>query len=148
MKKPDTTQPETGIYMETDHVLENRVMTLRESGMTFKAAGDVLDITASRARHLYLRACRRKSGKKPVWTDGLNDRLAKLLRWLEFGNRDEVMQAFKSGHIQRLALRERGINAANLLELEQWLNGGPLLKCPSAKRAKPYDEGRDAAEQR
>lgn len=142
MKKPDTTQVEANISINADRALENQVMALRESGMTFKAAGDLLDITASRARHLYLRASRRRTGKKPVWTDGLNDRLAKLLRWLEFGNRDEVMQAFRSGHIQRLALRERGINAANLLELQQWLQAGPVLKCPPATRGMPYDEGR------
>jgi hypothetical protein len=148
MKKSDTTQAETGIHIDPDRELENRVMALRESGMTFKAAGDLLDITASRARHLYLRASRRKAGRKPVWTDGLNDRLANLLRWLEFSNRDEVMQAFRSGHIQRLALRERGINAANLLELEQWLNAGSSPKRPPAARSMHHDEGRDAAEQR
>lgn len=122
MNKSDMTQAEAEIHIDPARDLEDRVMALRESGMTFKAAGELLDITASRARHLCLRASRRKSGKKPVWTDGLNDRLANLLRWLEFSNREEVAQAFRSGHIQRLALRERGINAASLLELEQWLN--------------------------
>ena len=148
MKKSDMTQAETGIHIDPDQELENRVMALRESGMTFKATGDLLNITASRARHLYLRASRRKAGRKAVWTDGLNDRLANLLRWLEFSNRDEVMQAFRSGHIQRLALRERGINAANLQELERWLNAGSSLKRPPAARSMHYDEGRDAAEQR
>lgn len=134
MIKSDTTQVVADIQIDPTRDLENRVMALRESGMTFKAAGELLDITASRARHLCLRASRRKSGKKPVWTDGLNDRLANLLRWLEFSNRDEVAQAFRSGHIQRLALRERGISAANLLELEQWLNTDNSLMHSGAAR--------------
>lgn len=149
MKKSDTTQAETGMEIDTARDLENQVLALRESGMTFKAAGALLDITASRARHLYLRASRRRSGRKPVWTDGLNDRLANLLRWLEFNNRDEVAQAYRSGHIQRLALRERGISAANLLELEQWLeDAGCSLTRPVPGRSLHYDEQRDAAEQR
>jgi Lhr-like helicase len=148
MTKFDTTKAQTGIHVELIRELENRVLALRESGMTFKAAGQYLDITASRARHLYLRAARRKAGRKPVWTDGLNDRLAKLLRWLEFNNLDEVAQAFKSGHIQRLALRERGISKANLLELEQWLAAGITPKRPVSTRSMQYGDGRDAAEQR
>ena len=149
MKKSDTTQAETDMEIDTARDLENQVLALRESGMTFKAAGARLDITASRARHLYLRASRRRSGRKPVWTDGLNDRLANLLRWLEFSNRDEVAQAYRSGHIQRLALRERGISAANLLELEQWLeDAGCSLTRPVPGRSMHFDEQRDAAEQR
>jgi hypothetical protein len=148
MTKSDTTKAQTGIHIDPAPDLENQVMALRERGMTFKAAGEQLDITASRARHLYLRASRRKAGRKPVWTDGLNDRLANLLRWLEFSNRDEVAQAFRSGHIQRLALRERGISAANLLELEQWLEAGSKSNRPSSARNMRYGEGRDAADQR
>jgi hypothetical protein len=148
MKKSDTTQLETGIHIDPARDLENKVMSLRESGLTFKAIGKLLTITASRARHLCLRASRRKTGRKPVWTDGLNDRLANLLRWLEFSNRDEVGQAFKSGHIQRLALRERGITTANLLELEQWLDASSSAKCAAVARSMHYDETRDAAEQR
>ena len=149
MKKSDTTQAETGMEIDTAHDLENQVLALREGGMTFKAAGALLDITASRARHLYLRAMRRRSGRKPVWTDGLNDRLANLLRWLEFNNHDEVAQAYRSGHIQRLALRERGISAANLLELEQWLeDAGCSLASPVPGKSRHLDETRDTAEQR
>jgi hypothetical protein len=148
MTKSDQTKAHAGIHLDPARDLENQVMALRESGMTFKAAGEQLEITASRARHLYLRASRRKAGRKPVWTDGLNDRLANLLRWLEFSNRDEVAQAFSSGHIQRLALRERGISAANLLELEQWLDAGSKLNRPLNARNMQYGEGRDAAEQR
>jgi hypothetical protein len=148
MTKLDTTKTPTDIHLDPARALENQVMAFRESGMTFKAAGEQLGITASRARHLYLRASRRKTGRKSVWTDGLNDRLANLLRWLEFSNRDEVAQAFRSGHIQRLALRERGISAANLLELEQWLDAGSKLKRPQNARNMHYGEGRDAAEQR
>jgi hypothetical protein len=113
--------------------LEETVMKLREQGMTFKAAGAALGITASRARHLYLRACQRKAGNKPLWTDGLNGRLAKSLRWLEFSNREEVAEAFRSGHIHRLAMSEHGISAAALVELERWLAGensaGKLAAC-------------------
>lgn len=128
--------------------LESQIMALRESGMTFKAAGEHYGITASRARHLYLRASRRKTGRKPVWTDGLSDRLATLLRWLEFANRDEVTQAFRSGHIQRLVLHKCGISAANLLELEQWLDAHSKLTQPlhhgNAKHCKGHEvtEGR------
>lgn len=147
MKKFDTMQAQTNMHDDPARDLESRVMTLRESGMTFKAAGELLNLTASRTRHLYLRAARRKSGRKPVWTDGLNDRLANLLRWLEFSNRDEVEEAYRSGHIQRLALRERGIGAANLLELEQWLEAGSKRKRLAA-RSMLYDDARDAAEQR
>jgi hypothetical protein len=148
MKKSDKTQTQPDIHIDQAHDLENRVMTLRESGMTFKAAGELLGITASRTRHLYLRAARRKTGRKPVWTDGLNERLASLLRWLEFSNRDEVSQAYRSGHIQRLALRERGISPANLLELEQWLEDGGSLDKPVAARSKQQDDSREGAEQR
>lgn len=148
MKKSDTTQVETGIHIDPAHDLENKVMAFRESGMTFKAVGELLNITASRARHLCLRASRRRTGRKPVWTDGLNDRLANLLRWLEFSNRDEVAQAFRSGHIQRLALRERGITTANLLELEQWLDAGSSVKLASVARSLHCNEAREAAEQR
>jgi hypothetical protein len=148
MKKSDKTQAQLGIHIDQGPDLENRVMALRESGMTFKAAGDLLGITASRTRHLYLRAARRKSGRKPVWTDGLNERLASLLRWLEFSNRDEVSQAYRSGHIQRLALRERGISPANLLELEQWLEAGGNLEKPPSARSVQQDDSREAAEQR
>jgi len=147
MNKFDTTQAQTNMEGEPAPDLESRVMALRESGMTFKAAGELLNLTASRTRHLYLRATRRKSGRKPVWTDGLDDRLANLLRWLEFSNRDEVEEAFRSGHIQRLALRERGIGADNLLELEQWLEAGNKRKRP-ATRSALHDDARDAAEQR
>ena len=147
MMKSDTTKAQTGIHIDPARDLEDQVMALRERGMTFKAAGEQLDITASRARHLYLRTSRRKAGRKAVWTDGLNDRLANLLRWLEFSNLDEVAQAFRSGHIQRLALRERGINTANLLELEQWLEAGSKLNRLSNARNMRYGEGRDAAEQ-
>jgi hypothetical protein len=148
MKKTDTTLAQTGIHIDPDRELENRVMALREAGMTFKAAGELLGITASRTRHLYLRAARRKTGKKPVWTDGLNERLASLLRWLEFSNRDEVSQAYRSGHIQRLALRERGISPANLLELEEWLEAGSSPVKPVATRSMQRDDPRDAMEQR
>jgi Lhr-like helicase len=148
MTKSHTTKAQTGINIDPARELENQVMALRKRGMTFKAAGEQLDITASRARHIYLRASRRKAGRKPVWTDGLNDRLANLLRWLEFGNRDEVAQAFRSGHIQRLALRERGISEATLLELEQWLEAGSKLNRPQSAGNMRYGEGRDAAEQR
>jgi Lhr-like helicase len=147
MKKSAKTQVEAGIHIDPARELENQVVALREKGMTFKAAGELLNITASRARHLYLRASRRRTGKKPVWTDGLNDRLANLLRWLEFSNREEVAQAFKSGHIQRLALRERGINAANLEELERWLDAGGSLLPSGVAISMHYGEGRDAAEQ-
>lgn len=148
MTKSDKTQAQSDIPTDQGLDLENRVMTLRESGMTFKAVGELLDITASRTRHLYLRAARRKSGRKPVWTDGLNERLASLLRWLEFSNRDEVSQAYRSGHIQRLALRERGISPANLLELEQWLEAGGSLEKPAASSGVQQDDPREAAEQR
>ena len=148
MTTSDKTKAHASIHLDPARDLEDQVMALREGGMTFKAAGERLDISASRARHLYLRASRRKAGRKPVWTDGLNDRLANLLRWLEFSNRDEVAQAFSSGHIQRLALRERGISPANLLELEQWLEPGSKLTRPLSARNMPYGEGRDAAEQR
>jgi len=141
MTKFDSTKVQTGIHVDPIRELENRVLALRESGMTFKAAGQYLDITASRARHLYLRAARRKAGRKPVWTDGLNERLANLLRWLEFNNLDEVEQAFKSGHIQRLALRERGISEANLLELEQWLGATSSLKRATITRTMQYGDG-------
>jgi len=141
MKNSDTTQARTAINIDLARDLENQVLVLRESGMTFKAAGERLDISASWARLLYLRASRRKSGRKPVWTDGLNNRLANLLRWLEFSNREEVAQAYSSGHIQRLALRERGISAANLLELEQWLeeDTGSGLNRPTTVQSMHFD---------
>ena len=148
MKNSDMKQAPVGIHLGPAHDLEDQVMALREKGMTFKAAGELLDITASRARHLYLRAVRRRSGRKPVWTDGLNDRLANLLRWLEFSNRDEVAQAYRSGHLQRLALRERGISAANLQELEAWLESGSELQRPAPARSMHFDDGRDRAERR
>jgi hypothetical protein len=117
--------------------LEETVMKFREQGMTFKAAGAALGITASRARHLYLRACQRKAGNKPLWTDGLNRRLAKSLRWLEFSNREEVAEAFRSGHIHRLATSKHGISAAALVELERWLaaegSPGKLGTCRQAR---------------
>ena len=147
MKKSDTAQTQADISTDPFCDLESRVMALRESGMTFKAAGERLGITASRTRHLYLRAARRKCGRKPVWTDGLNERLASLLRWLEFSNREEVAQAYRSGHIQRLALRERGISAANLVELEEWLETGGGVERSGA--GNPYhDEPRNVAQQR
>lgn len=101
--------------------LEDRILALRNEGMTFKAVGEALGLTPSRTRNLYLRARSRKAGRKPAWTDGLNQRLANCLRWLEFGSREEVEQAFRSGHIQKLAACERSLNAAALAELEQWL---------------------------
>ena len=148
MKKFDTAQTQTGLHADPLCDLEDRVMALRESGMTFKAAGERLGITASRTRHLYLRAARRKSGRKPVWTDGLNERLASLLRWLEFSNRDEVAQAYRSGHIQRLALRERGISTANLVELEDWLETGGNLKRAGIAGSVQHDDPRNSVEQR
>lgn len=102
-------------------MLEDRILALRDNGMTFKAVGEALGLTPSRTRNLYLRARSRRAGKKPAWTDGLNQRLANCLRWLEFSNREEVAQALRSGHLHRLAACERNLNAAALAELEQWL---------------------------
>lgn len=116
------TLPASGKQDEIEMALEDRIVQLRENGMTFKAIGQALGLTSSRSRNIYLRACSRHTGRKPLWTDGLNQRLANSLRWLEFSNRDEVAEAFKSGHIQRLAACERGlISAAALAELERWL---------------------------
>ena len=148
MKKSDMAQTHTGLHVDPLRDLEDHVMALRGSGMTFKAAGERLGITASRTRHLYLRAARRKSGRKPVWTDGLNERLASLLRWLEFSNRDEVAQAYRSGHIQRLAMRERGISPANLVELEEWLETGSHLEGSVIAGSIQHDDPRDSVEQR
>ena len=119
--KPDTTLPDPVASADAEGQLQDRIMTLREGGMTFKAIGDALGLTASRARHLYLRGCSRLAGRKPAWTDGLNQRLAKSLRWLEFSNRKEVAEALKSGHMQRLAACERTLSAAALAELAQWV---------------------------
>jgi DNA-binding transcriptional MerR regulator len=107
--------------MEDCPALEDRILALREKGMTFKAVGEALGLTPSRTRNLYLRACSRRAGRKPAWTDGLNQRLANCLRWLEFSSREEVAQALRSGHLRRLAACERSLNAAALEELEQWL---------------------------
>lgn len=107
--------------MEDCPALEDRILALRDKGMTFKAVGETLGLTPSRTRNLYLRACSRRAGKKPAWTDGLNQRLANCLRWLEFNSREEVAQALQSGHLRRLAACERSLNAAALTELEQWL---------------------------
>jgi len=139
MNKSISIAPDSASLAHGRLQLEDTVLKLREAGMTFKATGAALGITASRARHLYLRACRRKAGNKPLWTDGLNHRLAKSLRWLEFSNREEVAEAFRSGHLQRLAASERGIGAAALLELEQWLasenSPGKLAACGQLARA-------------
>jgi hypothetical protein len=148
MKTSEKAQGEETVLIDPVHHLEDQVLALRDGGMTFKAAGEALSITASRARHLYLRAKRRKNGRKPVWTDGLNERLASLLRWLEFSNRDEVAQAYRSGHIQRLALRERGISAANLLELEQWLDAGGSLHQPPESQDAQVGDASDARKPR
>lgn len=115
-----TTLPPCG-EVEECPALEDRILALRDNGMTFKAVGAALGLTPSRTRNLYLRARSRRAGKKPAWTDGLNQRLANCLRWLEFGSREEVAQALRSGHLQRLAACERSLNAAALAELEQWL---------------------------
>jgi len=116
-----TTLPQPCGEMEDCPALEDRILALRDNGMTFKAVGETLGLTPSRARNLYLRACSRRAGKKPAWTDGLNQRLANCLRWLEFNSREEVAQALQSGHLRRLAACERSLNAAALVELEQWL---------------------------
>lgn len=118
-----TARPQACGEMEDCPLLEDRILVLREKGMTFKAVGEALGLTPSRARNLYLRACSRRAGKKPAWTDGLNQRLANCLRWLEFNSREEVAQAFQSGHLRRLSACERSLNAAGLAELEQWLAG-------------------------
>jgi hypothetical protein len=139
MNEPVSKPPNLPSRCDGKLELEEMVMKLREQGMTFKAAGAALGITASRTRHLYLRACQRKAGNKPLWTDGLNRRLAKSLRWLEFSNREEVAEAFRSGHIHRLAMSEHGISAAALLELERWLAGengpGKLAACRQTRGA-------------
>ena len=107
--------------MEDCPALEDRILALRDNGMTFRAVGEALGLTPSRTRNLYLRARSRRAGRKPAWTDGLNQRLANCLRWLEFTSREEVAQALQSGHLRRLAACERSLNAAALAELEQWL---------------------------
>lgn len=96
--------------------------------MTFKAVGEALGLSASRVRHLYLRGCGRQAGRKAAWTDGLNQRLAKSLRWLEFKNREEVAEALKSGHMQRLATCERGLSLTALAELAQWVESSERLR--------------------
>ena len=83
MTKPAITTVQTGIHIDPARDLENQVMAPIECGMTFKAVAEQLDITATRVRLLYLRVSRRRAGRKPVWTDGLNDRLVNLLRWLK-----------------------------------------------------------------
>ena len=107
--------------MEDCPALEDRILALRDNGMTFRAVGEALGLTPSRTRNLYLRARSRRAGRKPAWTDGLNQRLANCLRWLEFTSREEVAQALQSGHLRRLAACERSLNAAALAELERWL---------------------------
>ena len=116
-----TTVPPICGEMEDCPALEDRILALRDNGMTFKAVGEALGLTPSRTRNLYLRARSRRAGKKPAWTDGLNQRLANCLRWLEFSSREEVAQALRSGHLHRLAACERSLSAAALAELEQWL---------------------------
>ncbi|HEX8886300.1 MAG TPA: hypothetical protein VF797_17575 [Noviherbaspirillum sp.] len=118
-----TTLPRPCGEMEDCPALEERILALRDNGMTFKAVGEALGLTPSRTRNLYLRAHSRRAGRKPAWTDGLNQRLANCLRWLEFSSREEVAQALQSGHLRRLAACERSLNAAALAELEQWLSG-------------------------
>ena len=108
--------------MEDCPALEDRILALRDNGMTFKAVGEALGLTPSRTRNLYLRARNRRAGRKPAWTDGLSQRLANCLRWLEFSSREEVAQALQSGHLRRLAACERSLNAVALAELEQWLS--------------------------
>lgn len=115
--------------MEDCPALEDRILALRDNGMTFKAVGEALGLTPSRTRNLYLRARSRRAGKKPAWTDGLNQRLANCLRWLEFSSREEVAQALQSGHLRRLAACERSLNSAALAELEQWL-ASDQCECP------------------
>lgn len=127
-----TTMPRTCGGMEDCPALEDRILVLRNKGMTFKAIGEALGLTPSRARNLYLRACGRRTGKKPAWTDGLSQRLANCLRWLEFNSREEVAQALQSGHLHRLSACERSLNAAALAELEQWLAGE---QCEGSDRA-------------
>ncbi|MBV0881773.1 hypothetical protein KTQ42_21070 [Noviherbaspirillum sp. L7-7A] len=117
-----TTLPRPCGEMEDCPALEDRILALRDNGMTFKAVGEALGLTPSRTRNLYLRAHGRRAGRKPAWTDGLNQRLANCLRWLEFNSREEVAQALQSGHLRRLAACERSLNAAALSELEQWLS--------------------------
>lgn len=119
-----STLPAPSIEPDVCPALEERIVALRENGMTFKAVGEALGLTPSRTRNLYMRAQSRRAGRKPVWTDGLNQRLANSLRWLEFSSREEVAQAFRSGHIQRLAACERSLSVAALAELEQWLASG------------------------
>ena len=116
-----TTLPSTCGEMHDCPALEDRILALRDDGMTFKAVGEALGLTPSRTRNLYLRAHSRRAGKKSAWTDGLNQRLANCLRWLEFSSREEVEQALRSGHLRRLAACERSLNDAALAELEQWL---------------------------
>jgi hypothetical protein len=140
MNKSIASPPDLPLRCDSRSELEEAVIKLREQGMTFKAAGAALGITASRVRHLYLRACKRKAGNKPLWTDGLNRRLAKSLRWLEFSNREEVAEAFRSGHMHRLAASEHGISAAALVELEQWLAGeNSPGKPPACRQARGGD---------
>jgi DNA-binding transcriptional MerR regulator len=117
-----TTLPRPCGEMEDCPALEDRILALRDNGMTFKAVGEALGLTPSRTRNLYLRAHNRRAGRKPAWTDGLNQRLANCLRWLEFTSREEVAQALQSGHLRRLAACERSLNAAALAELQQWLS--------------------------
>ena len=116
-----TTLPQPCGEIEDCPGLEERILALRDNGMTFRAVGEALGLTPSRTRNLYLRARSQRAGKKPAWTDGLNQRLANSLRWLEFTSREEVAQALQSGHLRRLAACERSLNAAALAELEQWL---------------------------
>lgn len=116
-----TTLPQPWREIGDCPALEDHILALRDNGMTFKAVGETLGMTPSRTRNLYLRARNRRAGKKPAWTDGLNQRLANCLRWLEFNSREEVAQALQSGHLRRLAACERSLNAAALAELEQWL---------------------------
>lgn len=127
-----TTLPQACGEMADCPALEDRILVLRDNGMTFKAVGEALGLTPSRARNLYLRARGRQAGKKPAWTDGLNQRLANCLRWLEFNSREEVAQALQSGHLRRLAACERTLNAAALAELEQWLAGDQCERADTA----------------
>jgi len=99
---------------------ENQVKRLRKEGKTFVEIGRLIAVSPRRARYLFLCAARR-GGTMPRWTDGLNPRLATSLHWLGFRGREDVAEAFTSGHLQRLTRFERGLRGKAIAELAQWL---------------------------
>ncbi len=100
--------------------LEKRIWRLRKKGTTYSEIGRLEGISSSKARYLF-EVVSRRSGRPPLWTDGLSNRLANSLRWLGFKDREDVSEAMKSGHLKRLALFERGLRGGAMAELAQWL---------------------------